>query len=351
MTINLCEKFLLDNYKCTIALRRKHGDLLLQLNENIEVVELADESLTQFVPSLSKLLSDKKPIAVITAFPDIGLLTWLAIKKSKIKTKMIHGVHDTHRIKSITPGLTGLIRKILFIVLASIQYKISDELVAVSKGVGNELRDIFKIAESKIHVIYNPIIPDEKNRVGKTNKDVTQKNDNIEIIALGRLAHQKGFDLLIKAMHSVKKKDGWSLSIYGDGPEHKYLQNLIDQLGLEKLIKLKGFTNDPFGMISSADLFVMPSRHEGFGNVLVEALSCGVQVIAADCPHGPREILADGKYGSLIPAEDIISLAEKISEFLEGKIQKYENGIERANQFTFSASYAQWKSLVDQTYN
>lgn len=343
ITLNLCNKFSEDGFDCTIAIREKIGNLLPQLDPRVTVVELAPTEIIQFIPKLSELISKENPNCVITAFPDIGLLAWAAIKKSKHKPRLIHGIHDSHKSYSFNPGFSGWIRKYFFLLASKIIYLLADELVAVSQGVSEELRNIFSIRESKIHRIYNPIIPDDFKI--KIKQHPKSSEDNVTIVSLGRLAYQKGFDLLIRAMAKVRSRRKWILFIYGDGPENKNLNDLIDQLGLTNKIKLKGLTDNPFDSISSADLFVMPSRHEGFGNVLVEALACDIPVIAADCRHGPREILVDGEYGRLVETEDIDALADAISDFLENK-HEYKKGTSRANQFTHGASYKDWKKLV-----
>ncbi len=346
LTLNLCHKFLKDGFECTIALSKCEGDLLSHLDSRVNVIELAPTNIIQFIPALTKTISRINPIAVITAFPDIGLLTWIAIKLSGTKIRLIHGIHDTHTASSITPGVIGWLRKKLFNLLAKIIYRFADALVAVSTGVGDELRDKFKIKSSKIHIIYNPIIPDDFFLISR-NKDIhIRQDDSVHIVALGRLVYQKGFDLLIESMSNLKTKQNWTLSIYGNGPDHRKLGNLIDRFCLSDRVKLYGFTDTPFSVLASADLFVMPSRHEGFGNVLVEALACGIPVIAADCPHGPSEILMGGKYGKLVPPENIAQLTEAIFNFLESNEKSCNSSIERATQFTFEASYTNWKKLI-----
>lgn len=346
LTLNLCNKLINDGFECTIALRKDEGELLSHLDSRVNVIELAPISIIQFIPALSKILNKTLPNAVITAFPDVGLLTWVAIRLSGIKTRLIHGIHDTHADSSITPGFLGWLRKRIFMLLAKIIYSLADELVAVSTGVGEELKKQFRIKSSKIHVIYNPIIPDGFFSSVPNKNLQSSGHDCVQIVALGRLVYQKGFDLLIKSMAKISTQRNWRLSIYGGGPEYKNLSNLICQHGLSDRIKLHGFTDTPFIALASADLFVMPSRHEGFGNVLVEALACATPVIAADCLHGPREILVDGKYGILVPPENITLLTEAISHFLESRDSKCELGTERASHFTFEASYASWKKLI-----
>lgn len=346
MTLSLSNKFTQDGFSCSIALREFKGELLPHLDSRVNIIELAPKNIIQFIPALSKIISKTKPTAVITAFPDIGLLSWIAVKLTRSKTKIIHGVHDTHSLSSKIPGIFGWVKYKYLLLLAFIIYYLADELVAVSQGLEQELATQFRINNSKVHVIYNPIIPDDFFERFHSIKPHKKTNDYVNIIAIGRLVHQKGFDLLIKSLSEVNTRHKWNLSIYGNGPEYQNLSKLILNLGLSSKIKLYGFTSDPFAKLAEADLFVMPSRHEGFGNVLVEALACETSVIAADCSHGPREILVNGEYGKLVPPENTIILSEAISDFLESKNIKYKSGAERASHFTFESSYSNWKKII-----
>ena len=91
------------------------------------------------------------------------------------------------------------------------------------------------------------------------------------------------------------------LVILGEGPQRSLLESLIREFSLEHKVQLRGFVVDPYPWYRSADLFVLSSKWEGFGNVLVEALECGLPIVSTDCPSGPSEILENGRYGTLVP--------------------------------------------------
>ena len=106
------------------------------------------------------------------------------------------------------------------------------------------------------------------------------------------------------------------LVIAGDGPEAQRLRDLVDALGLQSRVTLAGNVRNLSALMRCADAFVLPSRYEGFPNVLLEALACGVPSVATDCPDGPRQILADGKYGLLVPRDDPLALAAAIARLI-----------------------------------
>ncbi|HHX87771.1 MAG TPA: glycosyltransferase, partial [Firmicutes bacterium] len=106
------------------------------------------------------------------------------------------------------------------------------------------------------------------------------------------------------------------LIILGEGPQREALEQLIHSLGLGDQVQLPGFVNNPYRYMAQAAVFVLSSRREGFGNVLVEALAAGAPVVSTDCPGGPAEILEQGRYGRLVPVGDLDRMAEAVLETL-----------------------------------
>ena len=128
-----------------------------------------------------------------------------------------------------------------------------------------------------------------------------------------------------------------SLYILGEGSERPRLEKLIQDLGLHPVVRLLGFQPNPYATMRQADVFVLSSDYEGFGNVIVEAMALGVPVIATDCPYGPREILAGGKYGVLVPPGDEQALADAILSLLRDPDARRRLGVEakkRAEEFS-----------------
>ena len=144
------------------------------------------------------------------------------------------------------------------------------------------------------------------------------------MVGMGRLVEQKGFDLLLEAFSRIADRHrDWSLKIMGDGPLRDQLEAQKRNLNLNGRVEFTGGLPDPFPVLRSADLFVFPSRFEGFGNALCEAMACGLPVISFDCPSGPSEIVRPGVDGLLIPAEDVAALAAAMDRLMT-------NGQERA---------------------
>jgi len=137
------------------------------------------------------------------------------------------------------------------------------------------------------------------------------------VAAVGRLAPQKGFDLLVRAHADVLAAGvPHRVVVLGDGPERERLAALAARLGVADTVALPGFVANPHAAVARAAVLTAPSRWEGYGRTLAEAVALGVPVIAADCPHGPREVLGDGRFGRLVPVEDAAALAGALAAHL-----------------------------------
>ena len=135
------------------------------------------------------------------------------------------------------------------------------------------------------------------------------------VLGVGRLTAQKDFETLIRAFAVVQKQHSARLMILGEGEDRGRLERLIGQLELNAFVALPGAVTDRSHM-QAASVLVLSSRWEGLGVVLIEAMAVGTPVVATDCPSGPREVLAGGKYGRLVPVGDVEGLAAATLETL-----------------------------------
>ncbi len=172
------------------------------------------------------------------------------------------------------------------------------------------------------------------------------------VISAGRLLTQKGYDLLIQSWKIVHEKHPeWILDIYGDGEDKRALQQLIHSNGLTDSLHIYPSTSRIYDKYIDSDLYVMSSRWEGFGLVLIEAMSCGIPCVSFDCPHGPRDIITDGVDGLLVENGNITQLAEKIIYLIEHEEIRREMGRkarENVKRYLPENVMPQWEALFNQ---
>ena len=199
-------------------------------------------------------------------------------------------------------------------------YALPSAIVAVSEGIAEALRQQTKAR--RVEVIHNPL--DERHLTPAPSQpedaqpDAVHHPDDLVILGLGRLVPQKGFDNLIEAFARIAdQRPDWRLVIVGDGPQRDMLTDLVHDAGLGDRVALPGWADDTTPWYQSASIFAFPSRWEGFGVVLIEALSHGLPAVAADCDYGPREILTHGQDGYLVRVDDIDELADRLASLMD----------------------------------
>lgn len=197
------------------------------------------------------------------------------------------------------------------------------------------------VEKNIIETIHNPISFIPKKISNCQNKTV---------IAVGRYTYQKGFDLLIKAWDIVNKKHpDWQLHVYGGGDRRIY-QEQIENFGLQNNCFLHPASPNIEDKYIESSIFAFSSRYEGFGMVLVEAMSCGIPPVSFDCPCGPKDIIQDGVTGFLVKNSNYLLLAERIIYLIENDELRIEMGKKakiRASEFSMDFIAQQWKQLFE----
>jgi glycosyltransferase involved in cell wall biosynthesis len=169
---------------------------------------------------------------------------------------------------------------------------------------------------------------------------------------MGRLGKEKGFDLLIRAFAAIAgEHPRWDVTIFGEGPERGALAGEIERSGVAGRVSLPGRTTDTEGVLRGADLFVLPSRYEGFPNALCEAMACGLPVVAFDCRSGPATIVRDGVDGVLVPAENVDALSAAMARLIadpEGRRRMGARAAEVSDRFSVERIASLWgRILID----
>jgi glycosyltransferase involved in cell wall biosynthesis len=170
------------------------------------------------------------------------------------------------------------------------------------------------------------------------------------VVAAGRLTHQKGFDLLISAFGRVAGcHPEWELRIYGDGPGKDALERQAAGAGLSGQVKLMGRTGRMPAELAKASIFALSSRFEGFGMVIIEAMSAGLPVVSFDCPRGPRDIITDGSDGLLVPPEDVTAMAAGLARLMDDeelRCKMASAARETAGHYSMDEIGGKWRELL-----
>lgn len=228
--------------------------------------------------------------------------------------------------------------------LRRLSYRRADLLVAQTADVAAWMHDHWM--PRRTIVIPNGIEP--RRLAGS----IAQPGQSPYIALVGRLTHQKGVDLFLRAFaRCAARHSGWEVMIAGDGPERRRLESLARTLGLERRVHFLGVVAEPANVFPRASLFVLPSRYEGFPNALLEAMAYGLPVVATDCRSGPRCIVRDGIDGVLVPAGDVGALADALDAMLddpERRVAMGRRAAEVSARFNWEDVMSEWEATLQQ---
>ncbi|HXG48434.1 MAG TPA: glycosyltransferase [Methylomirabilota bacterium] len=190
-------------------------------------------------------------------------------------------------------------------------YARADHVIALSAGAAETLCELVPEAAGRISVVHNAGYDLDMEQLSR-EEPVLPVPRTSWFLGCGRLTAQKDFLTLLRAFARVRDEVDGELWVLGEGEQRRRLERETAALGLGSRVRWPGFVKNPFAFMARATSFVLSSRWEGFGNVITEAMACGVPVISTDCPHGPREILEGGRWGELVPVGDERALADAL---------------------------------------
>ena len=285
---------------------------------NIRVIDLKVKHSQMAIPALIRYLRSERPDVLMVAKDRAVRAAIIAHWLARVNTRLVGQLHMnmTGFLKS-KPRLQRWLRTAPMRWL----FPYLDRIICVSEGVVEDTLAITGMPPDRVVAIRNPVITPELAEQAREPVDHPWFSDDIPIIVgAGRLTPEKDFPTLIRAFGRVRQHRNCRLIILGEGPLQPELESLIAELGLAASVSLPGFCSNPFAYMRRASLFVMSSAWEGSGNVLVEALALGIPSVSTDCPYGPRETLADGKYGPLVPVGDHEALARAMLQTLNNPL-------------------------------
>ena len=295
------------------AVARGPGSYACHLPEGIEVCVLdtgAIESSTlrmiRSVWPLAHLIDDIRPDVAVPVMAQPALALLAAVRHSTHKPRVVLSIQNT--LNQRNRGVVAVLDNIECAMVRRV-FPQADHVIALSKGVANDVVEAVPALRGLIDVVHNIGLP-LSAQIAVPEPDLSHPiAGRIRYLACGRLVEQKGYLYLLEAFARVVKERDAELHILGTGPLQEKLEVQAEKLGLAGRVYFLGFRANPFLHMRAADVFVLSSLWEGFGNVIVEAMAMGTPVISTDCPHGPNEIITNGVNGLLVPPGDAAALA------------------------------------------
>jgi len=309
--LNLAGGLASRGFQVDLVLARATGPYLAGVPEGVRVLDLGARRVLFAIPGLVDYLRRTKPTALISALWHANLVSIWARQVARVPTRIVVTAHNT-----LSQGLNGtkLKRAKATPLLLRLFGSAASRIVAVSQGVADDLAKTGGIPRDRISIIPNPVVrTDSLPGIGKPPDHPWFAEDGPPVLlAVGRLTWEKDFETFLRAFALVRERQPVRGVILGEGPQRPALEELSGTLGLDGDVQMPGFVTDPTAFMAHAAVFVLSSRTEGLPTALIEALAAGAPVVSTDCPNGPREVLQDGKYGTLVPVGDAQALASAI---------------------------------------
>lgn len=314
--VNLARGFAEQGLKVDLVLARAEGPYLTQVSPEVRVVDLHAPRVLASLPGLVRYLRRERPVALLSALDHANIVALWARKLAAVPCRLVVSVHSTlSRAADNAPTARGRFMPYLIHRF----YPRADAIVAVSRGVAEDLAKRARLPLERIQVIYNPVVTSELLDKAKEPLDHPwfEPGQPPIILSAGRLTAAKDYPTLIRAFAGVRRQRPARLMILGEGEERPKLESLVRELGLEDCVSLPGFVDNPYAYMARAAVFVLSSAWEGLPTVLIEAIAVGTPVVATDCPSGPREISSLTGGFSLVPSGEPLALGRAITKVMD----------------------------------
>lgn len=287
------------------------GALLLPI-----LLPYKSQQTVPYLPALVRYLQRRRPTALLAAKTPANLAALWARRLAGVSTRVV--ISERTTLSREVGGRKQWRWRFIVPVIRRV-YPWADAIVSVSQGVADDLALVANLPREAIRTIYNPTVHPqiaEKARAPLEHPWFAPGAPPV-VLGVGRLEEQKDFPTLLRAFARVRATRRLRLVILGEGRKRRELETLAATFGVAADVALPGFVGNPYAYMARAAVFVLSSTWEGIANVLIEALACGCPVVSTDCPSGPAEVLANGRYGLLVPVGDEAALARAIVTVLD----------------------------------
>lgn len=313
VTVNLARGLVEADHEVDVVAATAAGAFVDRLPAGVRLVDLGVHRTAAALMPLARYLRRERPAALLSALNHANVIAVIASRLAGYRGAVWVAEHNELFPRDpLTPRLRA------FLKLLGWSYARATGVIAVSHGVRRSLERMAGVPAERVEVIYNPVIVPEILDQAREVPDhpFLRERSAPVVLGIGRLTRQKNFPHLLRAVSALRGTRDVRVLILGDGEDRAAITGLAAELGLGDSVHLPGFVANPFSYLAHADAFVLSSDWEGLPTVLIEALAVGTPVVSTDCPSGPREILAGGAHGELVPTGDVDALAGAIDRVL-----------------------------------
>ena len=313
--VNLAGAFAARGHRIELLLLHARGPHLSSCaTDGIEIHELGSDPL-RLLTRLHSHWQHGRPDVILSGLnaPNLAALLvrpWVRPAPRLVLTQHAHFSSDTTRSATTRKRAVEFASRHLF--------RFADHVVCVSQGVADDLIDNFRLSSERVSTIPNAFDLRAIRSLARAQVEHPWLARRDYLVSMGRLTQQKDFPTLLGAFAQLRRTHSEiGLAILGEGPDRDELEALVRRLDLQGHVRFEGYQTNPYPLMAGAKAFVLSSAWEGFGNVLVEALSLGKPCVATDCPSGPAEILGNGRWGRLVPVGDAKALGAALADVLD----------------------------------
>lgn len=305
-------------YPVDLVLAQAKGPYLSGVHKSVRIVDLKASRVMASLPALTRYLRNEQPEALVSALNYANVVALWARRLAGVPKRVLVNEQNTVSRSAYSSAKR---RQRMVPYLMRRFYPWADYIIGNSQGVADDLSQVLGLPRQRIKILYNPVVTPEVREKARAHLEHPwfEPGQPPVVLAVGRLTKQKDFPTLIRAFAQIRSNRLARLLILGEGVDRPMLEALVTELGLQDSVSMPGFVDNPYAYMSRSALYVLSSRWEGLPTVLIEALYCGVPIVATDCPSGPQEILAGGQYGVIVPVGDVPALSRAIDASLAGE--------------------------------
>ena len=330
VAVTLIQGFVARGHEVDVLLLRNQGQFLAMLPEAATVVDLKAARVRNAIGPLLRYFRERRPDALQVSMWSLTIVGIIVGRLARRRSMRI--VTSDHA--SLSRQYADAPLTLLAIRLSTwLFYRWADARICVSSGTADDLGKLSGLGRAAFEVVYNPIPGPGGPVIVPPEVEAKWTGREGRILTVGWLKPEKNQSLLIRAFAKLVRGRRANLLLLGHGQMRAQIEEVIRHERVEAHVAFAGFDQNVWPYYMSADLFALSSDHEGFGNVIVEAMHAGLPVVSTDCPYGPAEILDGGRFGMLVPCGDPNALADAMAAALDrGKAADRQR--ERAQEFS-----------------